>query len=107
MIRLFWAKTKGHCSNCFRSTRALFIYNRFLAWRRCSRCWTPDEKRFVQLKLNVRVLHSSQRVSMQRRVTTVTRTNYLDGQSTISAPKRGMEVGTRDFYAAGMSVTEP
>src|SRR6266852_5481145 len=77
MIHLFWSKTKRHCSDCFRSTRAFFLYNRFLSWFRCSRCWTVTERFLVQLKLNIKVLHLIE-YPTQRRVTTVTRYFHLE-----------------------------
>lgn len=91
-------KKKGHCANCNRSTRAFFIYNRFLTWYRCSRCWTPNERRLVQLKLNVSVLHSTD--SHARRVTTVTRSTKLEEQT----PHRlqSVEGSRNDFSAVSM-----
>jgi len=41
---------KGQCSDCNRGTQALFRYGNFLAWRRCSKCWTPEERELVKSK---------------------------------------------------------
>src|SRR5467141_1080940 len=97
MIHLFYTKKKGHCSDCFRSTRAFFIYNRFLSWYRCSRCWTLNEKRFVQLKLNVGVVHSTE-LSHARRVTTMTRRLHSEEHLPIGY-SNSVEGSSHCFYA--------
>src|SRR5712692_7838472 len=104
MIHLFYTKKKAHCSDCFRSTRALFIYNRFLSWHRCSRCWTPSEKALVQLKLNASVLHSTQ-YPTRRRVTTVTR--YFNLQEQLPIGYSNSVEGSVTAFVRGVFVTEP